>query len=120
MTTVNLSDPAVLAFEILRAVFPVAAVKADEPGQLATPQFFGTAFAISPGVFLTAAHVARNAQAAGIPVLCGPRDQDEAPLGAAQIEEIEFFDAVDVVSSTAACAITSRFLTIGARHRCIR
>jgi hypothetical protein len=47
--------------DIMRTVFPVVALNRDDAGQAARPDFFGTAFAVAPGVFMTAAHVVRAA-----------------------------------------------------------
>lgn len=92
MPNISIADPRTQAFNILRTVFPVAALVENSPGELKEQRFYGTAFAIAPGLFLTAGHVIENAKAAGVPVLLGPRSgEDEDPLGAAPIEHAEMW-----------------------------
>lgn len=55
--------------DILQAAFAVTAVKAPGVPAIQRPDFFGTAFAIGPGLFLTAEHVIAGAAAAGLPTL---------------------------------------------------
>ena len=73
---------------VLPGGFPVAAVLQRDRAELGEPRFYGTAFAIAPGLFLTAAHVIQNAEAAGVPALLGPQGAGE-PLGVARIEGVE-------------------------------
>jgi hypothetical protein len=67
--------------DILRTVFPVVALEA--PGQMARMDFFGTAFAVAPGVFMTAAHVVESASEKGELALAGPAPPGSGlqPLG---------------------------------------
>lgn len=74
----------------MRTVFPVIALKPEQAGEMARADFFGTAFAVGPGVFMTAAHVARNAEAHGAVAIGGPSSVDgHAPLGAVRVQQIE-------------------------------
>jgi len=91
MANVRLSDSDTRGFDMFRAIFPVAAVKPSTSGELTEQRFYGTAFAIAPGLFLTAAHVMRTAQAQGLPVIAGPRSSGDEPLGVAQIPEWELW-----------------------------
>ena len=65
---------------VLETVFPVLAVRPDAKGQAARPDFFGTAFAVGPGVFMTAAHVVVAAEEHGAVALAGPTG-DGQPVG---------------------------------------
>ena len=62
---------------------------------MAYPDFFGTAFCVSPGVFMTAAHVALEAAAAGALGVAGPAGEG-APLGAARVKEYEIWEERDI------------------------
>lgn len=79
--------------DIMKTVFPVAARK---PGtrEFTRPDFFGTAFAVAPNIFVTAAHVWHNAAADGEPCITG--GSPSGPLGAAFIDAHELFDDIDV------------------------
>jgi hypothetical protein len=57
-------DPPPL-INIDETVFPVMATVPGNAGELERPDFFGTAFAVGPGVYMTAAHVAQAAAARG-------------------------------------------------------
>ena len=81
--------------DITQTVFPVVALHPEEDGQMAYPDFFGTAFCVSPGVFMTAAHVAREAAAAGALGVAGPAGEG-APLGAARVKEYEIWEERDI------------------------
>ena len=95
--------PAPPSIDIMRSVFAVAALKPKSEGEplstasLASPEFFGTAFAIAPGVYLTAAHVIRNADAAGSPVLIIPVGAGEA-LSSVDIIAFEIWDQFDLAA----------------------
>ncbi len=80
--------------DIMRTVFPVAAI-VSESGQLARPDYFGTAFAIRPDLFVTAAHVVEAAVLAGTPTVGGPTTQD-GPMGVAKIARYELLKNRDV------------------------
>jgi len=62
------------------------------------PTFFGTAFPIRPGVFVTAAHVVRAARDSGGKVAVyrtGPRSR-EVPSAVHCVDDIELFDGLDL------------------------
>lgn len=83
--------------DITRTVFPVIALKPDQAGEMARPDFFGTAFAVGPGVFMTAAHVARAAEAHGAVAVGGPSSVDgQALIGAARVQHVETWAERDV------------------------
>jgi hypothetical protein len=82
--------------DIMRTVFPVVALKADEPGQAARPDFFGTAFAVAPGLFITAGHVVNEARAVGALALAGPTGDGHEPVGAARVLDFELFPNHDL------------------------
>lgn len=66
--------------------------------ELASPVFFGTAFPILPGVFVTAAHVVRAARDSGGKVaFCrtGPR-RSEIPSAVHLVDDVELFDGLDL------------------------
>ena len=82
--------------DILRSVFPVAATT-EEGKELTHADFFGTAFAVCPGVFLTAAHVVQEAQNAGAVTLCAPIGPgDGHPMGGKAVDAVEIFPDHDV------------------------
>jgi len=84
------------AIDIMRTVFPVLALHPERAGETARPDFFGTAFAVAPGVFMTAAHVVANACAEGRLAIGGPADSEGHSMGAAVVERYERFDDRDV------------------------
>ncbi|MGE3841074.1 MAG: hypothetical protein AB7I50_05750 [Vicinamibacterales bacterium] len=53
--------------DITSTVLPVTAVTIENLGKLVRPDFVGTAFCLSPGVFVTAGHVAPEALGADAP-----------------------------------------------------
>ena len=81
------------SIDILKTVFPVAATK-DEGTQLAWPEFFGTAFAVAAGVFMTAAHVVNAAKPKGELTICGTHDG--SPMGGTKVADVELFEDFDV------------------------
>lgn len=81
--------------DITKTVFPVAAATGNGQFELAQPRFFGTAFAIAPGLFLSAYHVTEAAKAAGAPMLLGPTAPG-APLGGKLITQVEAWPDIDV------------------------
>ena len=88
---------AVPFIDITRTVFPVVALEPDQAGEMARPDFFGTAFAVGPGVFMTAAHVATEALAHGELAVGGPSSEDGHPLiGAARVDQVETWAERDV------------------------
>jgi hypothetical protein len=86
MTSNRVFPPAI---DIMRTVFPVVAVRPDDHGEAARPDFFGTAFAVAPGWFLTAAHVAIAAEAAGQLAVGGPADGGGPAMGVAKVVDVE-------------------------------
>src|SRR5688572_5989912 len=80
--------------EVLRTVFPVIATVPDHHSELARPDFFGTAFAVGAGVFMTADHVVRAASAHGQVTLGGPIDQ--AMMGGAAVVDVESWPERDI------------------------
>jgi hypothetical protein len=88
---------AVPFIDITRTVFPVVALRADQTGEMARPDFFGPAFAVGPGVFMTAAHVATAAKAHGELAVGGPSSEDGHPLiGAVRVDQVETWSDRDV------------------------
>jgi hypothetical protein len=88
---------AVPFIDITRTVFPVIALRPEQTGEMARPDFFGTAFAVGPGVFMTAAHVAKAAGAHGEVAIGGPSSVDgHAILGAARAHHVETWPDRDV------------------------
>src|SRR5690242_12091292 len=84
--------PAVI--NIMRTVFPIAALK-PEAGGLARPDYFGTAFAIRRDLLVTAAHVIEAAASVGVPCVSGPTDEGDERIGAAKIDKFELFPERD-------------------------
>jgi len=80
----------------MMTVFPVLALHPEEAGQAARQDFFGTAFAIAPGVFMTAAHVVANALEHGRLAIGGPAGGEGRPLGSAVVQRYECFNDRDV------------------------
>jgi len=80
--------------DILKTVFPVLAMT-DEERAAARPDFFGTAFAVAPGIFLTAAHVVTAAQQHGHLTLAGVMG-DGRSVGARRVDYWETFPEKDV------------------------
>jgi hypothetical protein len=80
--------------DILRTVFPVVATVPGGEGELARPDFFGTAFAVADGVFMTADHVARAA--AGHGQLTLGRSSEKPMLVGARVQEWESWPERDV------------------------
>lgn len=82
-----------LRIDIMKTVLPVVARK---PGtqELTRPDFFGTAFAVAPNIFVTAAHVWHAAAADGEPCIAG--GTPHSPLGGAFVAVHELFDDLDV------------------------
>jgi hypothetical protein len=81
--------------EVLNTVFPVIAINPGTAGEMARADFFGTAFAVGPGVFMTAAHVVANAAVKGQLAIAGPRE-DQPMLGAARVNDYEAWSDRDV------------------------
>ena len=79
--------------DIMKTVLPVAARR---PGtqELTRPDFFGTAFAVAPNIFLTAAHVWHNAAKDGEPIIAG--SSGGGSIGAAFVEAQELHDDIDI------------------------
>lgn len=84
------------ALDILRTVFPVVALERENHGQAVRPDFFGTAFAIAPGWFLTAGHVVQAAEERGALAIAGPTGLGSEPLGAARAIRFELFKGHDL------------------------
>jgi hypothetical protein len=73
----------------------MAAVKAPSGGlETPKPLAYGTAFPVAPGVFLTAAHVIKDARVDGIPGLSVMKPGEQA--FAHDIVEYELVDAIDL------------------------
>lgn len=84
--------------DILRSVHPVLMVSSDDSTALSSYQFWGTAFAVAPGVFLTANHVVTHeSQRDDIFSVgaFGGSGADEAMRGA-KVEDIERFPDIDL------------------------
>jgi hypothetical protein len=79
--------------DISETVLPVAA-RAPGTNNFSRPDFFGTAFAVAPDIFLTAAHVWHAAAAHGEPCICGSISGN--PLGAAFVDRFELHDGIDI------------------------
>lgn len=80
---------------VFETVFAVAAVKAAGTPELSRRDFFGTAFSIGPGLFLTAEHVIAGALSAGLPTLAygaGPGQ----PLRALSVRHADRWPGSDV------------------------
>jgi len=92
MATAN-TNPSASHLDIMRTVFPVVATTGGGR-ELARPDFFGTAFAVAPGVFMTASHVVTNALTRGQLAIAGP--SGHGPLGACSVDEYEIFTNCDV------------------------
>jgi hypothetical protein len=84
------------SIDIIRTVFPVVALHPEVAGEMVRPDFFGTAFAVAQGVFLTAAHVVEGAVAAGSLGIGGPVGGEGRPLGAARALEWEVWKDRDI------------------------
>ena len=83
--------------EIMRTVFPVLALNRELHGQAARPDCFGTAFAVAPNVFMTAAHVLDAASATGKVAIGGPMSGEGVPLmGAVPADAIERWPDCDI------------------------
>ena len=87
--------PATPFIDIIRTVFPVLAMSPDQGEQAARPDFFGTAFCVAPGVFMTAEHVVREAVAVGVVAIGGPAGASQL-LGAARAEQVETWPERDI------------------------
>jgi hypothetical protein len=81
--------------DILQTVFPVVAIAPGQDTELARPDFFGTAFAVGAGVFLTAAHVVRAAAEHGQVALGGPTS-GSAGMGGVKVENWDVWPDRDV------------------------
>lgn len=81
--------------DVLRTVFPVIAMDPQQSGQIARPDFFGTAFAVAPGIFMTAAHVVNSAAANGQLALAGPVS-GQPMMGAARVHRYELWPDRDI------------------------
>lgn len=79
--------------DIIRTVFPVVSM-APESDQAARPDFFGSAFCVAPGIFMTAAHVIREAEAVGAVAVGGP--VGDGLLGAARAKQTETWPDRDI------------------------
>jgi hypothetical protein len=102
------------AIDIMNTVFPVVAMKEDQGAEGARPDSFGTAFCVSPGVFITAAHVVHEASEVGPVALVGSVAPDQ-PFGVARATHIEIFDAVDVAVLFAEPQVTLLNVLLGTR-----
>src|SRR3954447_4797491 len=69
--TVNMVDEPP-SLDIFETVFPVVATVPGKENELEPPDFFGTAFAVGPGVYITAEHVVRAAEERGALAIAGP------------------------------------------------
>src|SRR5436190_55296 len=87
--------PAPAFIDVLNTVFPVVAVEPNDAGQLARPDFFGTAFAVAPGIFMTAAHVASAAQEHGELAIGGPVPE-QSMMGGARVTAVETIPDRDI------------------------
>jgi hypothetical protein len=87
---------ALLSIDISRTVFPVVALHPESAGEMARPDFFGTAFAVAQGVFMTAAHVVEEAVAAGELGIGGPVGGEGRPLGAVRARRWEVWTDRDL------------------------
>jgi len=88
---------AVPYIDIMRTVFPVLAMSREQAGEAARPDCFGTAFAVAPGVFMTAAHVISAASAVGEVAIGGPTSSEGLPLmGVVRAEAIETWPDHDI------------------------
>jgi hypothetical protein len=81
--------------DILQTVFPVVATERNDAGELARPDFFGTAFAVGRGVFMTAAHVVEAARQHGRVTLAGPTGE-RTPMGGAKVDRFEVWADYDI------------------------
>jgi hypothetical protein len=89
--------------DILRTVFPVVAVQPEESGQIARPDFFGTASTVAPGLFMPAAHVVTEAPRMGTSLsLDLGHLLTMLPMGSATVTQVEVFRDRD----TACCGAT--------------
>jgi hypothetical protein len=90
------------AIDIMRTVLPVVAVTRDagDAGgelQLAQPNFFGTAFAVAEGVFVTADHVVASIEALeGAEPGLGGFGGSAKQLVGARVANVERFSELDV------------------------
>lgn len=100
--------------DIFNTVFPVAATVTDEPGELARADFFGTAFCVAPGVFMTAAHVALAAQDRGHITIAGPTGQG-MPMGGARVSSFESWPDHDI--ALLYCNAPATALNVWMTHR---
>src|SRR4029450_162862 len=65
--------------------------------EMARPDFFGTAFAVGPGVFMTADHVVEEASGVGQLAIGGPSSRDGQPIvGAARAVAVERWPERDI------------------------
>jgi hypothetical protein len=80
--------------DILKTVFPVVATETNNPGELTRADFFGTAFAVGRGVFMTAAHVVEEARLHGSLTLAGPTGQ--GAMGGVRVDHFEVFPERDI------------------------
>ena len=81
--------------DVLETVFPVLAVRPDAEGQVARPDFFGTAFAVGPGVFMTAARVVVAAREYGA-LAIGKTGGDGQPIRSVTVEHVEAWPDRDI------------------------
>ena len=86
-------ETAHLRIDIMKTVLPVAARRSGSQ-ELTRPDFFGTAFAVAPNIFITAAHVWHAAAADGEPCIAGGKP--DGPLGAAFVDGHELYDDLDI------------------------
>jgi hypothetical protein len=84
-----------LSFDVLDTVFPIIARDPQQPGQAAPPEFFETAFAIAPGVSMTAGHVVSAASEHGQVAIAGPI-VGQPMLGSAAVQHFEMFENHDI------------------------
>jgi len=90
-----MKQPGVRVMKITNSVFPVVAMREARGGEAERPDYFGTAFAIAPGVFLTANHVLQAAASVGFPALAGEGDPG-GPLGVVRVSRSEPFPDFDL------------------------
>ena len=92
--------------DIMNTVFPVTAMVTGAVGELARPDSFGTAFCVSPGVFMTAAHVVHNAMVFGDIALAGSAGRDQA-MGSVRVTDVQVWDDFDVAVLFATPQVTT-------------
>jgi hypothetical protein len=95
--------------DIFQTVFPVVATVPGEDTELARAEFFGTAFGVAPGVYMTAHHVASAAAAHGeLALVGGPSSQPM--MGGAKVDHWESWPERDV--ALVYCSFHTRTISI--------